>query len=141
MVAFDFHPRFVKFVEDGRKTRTIRSKQRCKPGDTVQLYTNQRRTTCRKLGEGVCTGVYWVKIMPNYLEILQVGDNPVDRYRYAHALFMDDFAKTLGFGSWASLNTFYEGLYGPLPFEGYLHIWELDKPKKPAKKAAAKKKK
>jgi hypothetical protein len=127
MVAFDFHPRFVKPIEEGRLHRSLRQKKRCDPGDTIQLYTNMRRTTCRKLGDGTCTNVIHIEIYDHGCKT--INDRPGPDIFWTDGL--EESAKLLGFGSWASLTKWYEDLYGPLPFKGYLHIWEpVKKPEK-----------
>lgn len=127
MVAFNFHARFVKGVESGDKPWSIRSKQKCDVGDAVQHYTNMRQKNCRKLADGICTGVYAVTISENDLKITPVGNHDnlsVDDLRILAKAHKEDFAKKLGFGSWGSCTKWYEDLYG-LPFSGFLHIWKM----------------
>lgn len=123
MPAFNFHPRFVKFIEDRSKTRTIRKKKRCKPGDPVYLFTNMRRKSCRKLGEGICTDVIKVTIMPKDVYGYAILDEKTDEIIETVTEGLDEFAKLLAFGSWGSCTKFYEDWHG-LPFTGYMHCWD-----------------
>ncbi len=122
MPAFNFQPRFADLVESGAKTQTIRKTCRAKIGDTVYLYTGQRTKRCRKLGEGVVTGVHWFHLRRDRESrpYMLIGSLPLT---FSH---MDDFARRDGFRSAQEMVDWFQNVHG-LPFNGWLINWELRK--------------
>ena len=122
MPAINFQPRFAELVESGRKTQTIRKSNRFKVGDTVQLYTGQRTKQCRKLGEGVVTGVHWFYLRYDHERrpYFLIASLPLT---FSH---MDEFAERDGFISAQDMIDWFEKQHG-LPFKGWLITWRLNR--------------
>lgn len=117
MVAFNFKERFASDIEAGVKTSTIRSSMRCKIGDKVQAYTGQRTKNCRKLREGVCTGVAHIRIDDGcpwtiLSHIGKVVDTNIGRVHEQE-----------GFSNVREMVDFFREEYG-LPYTGYLHKFD-----------------
>lgn len=125
MPAYNFKRRFVKKVESGQKTQTIRKirKYPTKKGQTIYLWTGLRTKRARRLGIGMITSVE-----PFFLPepgCFRVGDD------YTHDWYLADddetglmLAQADGFDDWDSFVWFFETHYG-LPFEGELIKWRL----------------
>lgn len=64
MPALNFKRQFAALVESGQKRQTIRRRGKIKfaVGDRLYLYTGQRTSQCRKLGEAIVTAVREVVI-------------------------------------------------------------------------------
>lgn len=119
MVAFNFRPRFAPKVEAGEKTNTIRAgKKRCKVGDAVQLYTEQRTKKCRKIGDGRCIEVMPIAIWRNRLLL----NKHLIEGRWAR----DYFARMDGFEDWEDMMEFFfhPGIRKRV-FRGYFYKWVL----------------
>jgi len=137
MVAFNFMPQFADDVQFGRKTQTIRQKQKCKVGDKIQLYTGQRTKQCRLLGNAVCTAVESVSLGES--EIKHQGIRRWLQYNFdggrgfwqlicgltdPDGSGIEQFAKDDGFKNSDDMFQFFADKY-TLPFIGFLHKWEL----------------
>ncbi len=115
MVAFNFTV-FIDKVESGEKRRTIRQKQRCKPGDKLQLYTGMMHKGCRKLRDAICTNVQKVIFYETHLwlgeEILVES--------------VDAFAQADGFRDYEHLVGWFKETYPDKawPITMYLHEWD-----------------
>lgn len=123
MVAINFQARFADDVEYGAKCQTIRAKARCKPGDSLQLYTGMRTKECRKLRDATCQSVTPIRICSTEMFI-------DGRRLYAgNALRGDvedhdnDFAKKDGFSGFMEMADWFAQTHGPLPFDGFLIKW------------------
>ena len=117
MVAFNFSPEFADAVAAGTKRQTIRRTARAKPGDRLQLYTMQRTTACRKLGDGTCEFVGYVGISPDGITLSDKTKHPGN---------IDDFARADGFENFAAMLAWFTGKYGSPYFQGYVHRWVKD---------------
>lgn len=117
MVAFNFAAEFAGPVQRREKRQTIRQTRRANIGDSIQLYTGQRTSACRRLTDidPVCTYVGYVAIRPDYLTVGDVREHPIDR---------DDFARMDGFKDYADMCDWFSKRYGQPTFIGYLHRWE-----------------
>lgn len=64
MPAYSFKERFVPFVLDGSKDRTVRARRKgfAKTGDTLYLYFGMRTKWCKKLREEKCTHATTLRI-------------------------------------------------------------------------------
>jgi hypothetical protein len=116
MVAFNF-TMFVDKVASGEKLQTVRREARCKVGDRLQLYVNQRTKACRKLGDAICADVDYCAIKPEYITF---GD--ASRHPNAH-----EFAKADGFGSYSDMVTWFQKKYKRHAFVGKVIKWQLIK--------------
>lgn len=124
MVAINFSAELARAVEDDDKRQTIRKTARCKPGDTLHLYTGMRTKSCRLLGEARCTMVRRVEI------------RATEMFLDGHRLFpwlgsrdqLDptdtEFAEADGFPGFMEMAAWFDRKYG-LPFEGVVIQWEL----------------
>lgn len=116
MTAINFSRQFARPVRLGEKRRTIRRTKRCEKGGKLQFYTGMRTKSCRKLGDGICTGVTPVKIHENFLIL--------EKKKITAAAVLKNFAVRDGHESWQSLTEWFEKRYG-LPFSGWLHEWRI----------------
>jgi hypothetical protein len=115
MVAFNFQKRFAGDIRSTVKKQTIRARQRCKPGDRLQLYTGQRTKYCEKLGDAVCSFVCPVEVTE--AEII-IGDSEI----YSKKEEVDHLAREDGFSDFEEMKTFFrQG--APLPYRGFVHCW------------------
>jgi len=114
MVAINFQKQFASDIRAGRKTQTIRSTERCKTGDEMQLYTGQRTNACELIGTATCAICEPITIAEDYIAVgcfrLPSGDA-------AH------IAKIDGFESLAAMRDWFRNQYGSLPFKGYRIMW------------------
>ena len=120
MVAINFKPAFAGAVATGTKRQTIRPTQRCEIGDRLQLFTGMRTKRCRKLGEGICTGVAAIRLEPHHalpVRVQLAGE-------WLPQSLIASIAKQDGFASVTYFAAFFETLHG-LPFDGFLHQWRL----------------
>ncbi len=135
MTAYNFQPQFARSVETGLKRGTIRAPRKDSRlptvGEDLQLYTGMRHASCRKLCDGICTGVYAIQIYRNELHldgrVLRRGNAPgdADPFHYEGDLALAD-----GFGSFGDMVAWFAAAHG-LPFAGHWIRWE------PITKAAA----
>ncbi len=118
MVAINFQARFADLVASGRKTQTIRGKNRFKTGDKLQLYTGQRTKDCRKLADvdPICLGVWEIKISDDSIMIVDDDANSMMRDD------LDKFAQKDGFKNFTEMSDWFQVNHG-LPFYGYLVKW------------------
>lgn len=115
MVAFNFKKDFVPKIVSGEKSQTIRQTQRCKPGDTMHLYTGQRTKDCQLIGIATCHACYEVSVFGNAVSFSQGAYLVTERD--LHELAVQD-----GFADWLAFRDFFKRHYG-LPFTGYIHFW------------------
>lgn len=125
MVAINFQTRFADDVQLGIKRQTIRRRARCKPGDSIQLFTGMRTKSCRKLGEAICHRVRSVRICDTVVWLdgkqLYVGDARHDDLRNCD----NDFARLDGFPGFMEMAEWFRDRYGKLPFDGFVIEWTL----------------
>lgn len=119
MVAYNFNKRFARHVASGLKTQTIRRTLRCKPGDDLQMYTDQRTPMCRKLiaNDPICTHVHAVIIRPTGVFL---DAEPLPPHTHAQ------FARSTGFLDITEMLDWYLKQYPDLNGEmtGYLVKWK-----------------
>lgn len=118
MVAYNFQKRFAPAVESGQKTQTIRAlgkRRHARPGDTLQLYTGMRSTSCRKLREATCDGADPVLLTEGDWFLGGPTLTPAERVALARAD---------GFESVTDFLDFFRDAHG-LPFRGVLIRWRL----------------
>lgn len=108
------HPRFVRAIEAGTKTHTIRPHRvrPDKPGNIVYLYTGLRHPGARLIMRGVCTRIESIRVTSDG-EVFVAGWrlDPDERERLARAD---------GFESWSEM---YEHWRELLPFDGQIVHW------------------
>ena len=116
MVAYNFTV-FTDKVANRTKRQTVRRSARCKPGDRLQLYTNMRHKTCRKLvdEDPVCTKIQHVKMSSYglFIDGVPVSDERAHAFALADGFanyaemaswFLKTYAKELSnFGSWTGV--------------------------------------
>lgn len=115
MVAYNFQAQFASDVESGKKRQTIRAggkRRHARVGDDIQLYTGQRTTACRKLGDGVCTRSTYCAIREDGVTTGTMP--PTD---------IDEFARADGFRNFDHMKQWSRETHG-LPFVGRLIQWE-----------------
>lgn len=118
MPAFNFMQRFVKKVESGEKTHTIRAmrKRRIRQGDMLHLYTGMRQKGCRLLMRVPCTRVEQIEINAKTSAMVSIDGVPLDLDE------REALAKRDGFSGWDEMLEFWEGR---LPFEGQIIHWRF----------------
>lgn len=123
MPAYNFHKQFAAAIESGEKCRTIRQSHKgARRGATAYLYTGQRTTSCRKLGEGTITDVLSIEIGRHacgepYANIADGGKQTL----IVH-FELETFAIADGFQTAEEMVEWFAAQYG-LPFHGFLHQW------------------
>lgn len=122
MVAINFTV-FQDKILSGAKRQTIRQKARCKPGDTLHLYTGMRTSSCRLLGTATCTRVEAVHIFGTSERPMIV----LDKKRTLRGAPATRFALADGFESVDEFMKFFHQHYG-LPFSGYVISWNAFTP-------------
>lgn len=122
MPAFNFHQRFADDVECGRKQQTVRTTRRGKVGDTAYLYTGQRTTKCRKLGEAPL-----IQVTPIEINRIEGNGEPVIVIDGAWLVHQEAefFARADGFDFAEQMVDWFDNTHGGLPFKGWLHVWQL----------------
>ena len=124
MPAYNFKQQFAPAVESGQKRQTIRQTERgAHRGATAYLYTGQRTSSCRKLGEGTITDVLPIEIGRHacgepYANITESGEQVHVVHHDLNILAIAD-----GFRNGEEMVEWFASQYG-IPFTGYLHQWE-----------------
>lgn len=124
MPAYNFQPRFAPLVESGKKRQTIRKTAKgATRGATAYLYTGQRTTHCRKLGEGTITDVLPIEIGRHACSesYASITERDGKRTHLVHE-GLDALARDDGFENGEEMVAWFAAQYG-LPFAGYLHQW------------------
>lgn len=119
--ALNFKAKFAPAVEAGTKCQTIRAPRKdgrahCKVGDTISLYTDMRRKSCRLLRTATVTRIddiyiTYTRIILNG-KILDFGED-------------DDFAVKDGFTDFQAMADWFNETHG-LPFHGAVIHWGPD---------------
>lgn len=128
MPALNFKPQFAPMVENGLcgspdpaiplKRQTIRAGSRIKAGDKLILYTGQRTSQCRKLGEAVCRAAREITLRDTEYFGVFVNLDKVTRFaKEIEALAIAD-----GFKNADQFIEFFRCQYG-LPLVGQLIEW------------------
>ena len=114
MPSFSFQLRFATEIASGKKGGTIRSTKRCKPGQTMFLFTGLRTKQSNRIGTKPCVGVVPVTLglYHIYLDGLQLSKDECI-----------EFAKADGFKDLDVFFDFFEDHYG-LPYSGFWHVWD-----------------
>ncbi len=125
MPAYNFKQQFAAAVESGHKRQTIRQTTKgASTGATAYLYTGQRTSSCRKLGEGIIASVLPIEIGRNTYDAPYViftettGATSLLIFRDLDRLAIAD-----GFTTGEEMVDWFASQYG-LPFTGYLHQWK-----------------
>jgi hypothetical protein len=116
LVAYSYNSEFAVKVESGEKQQTIRPERKnghAEPGDTIQLYENQRTKKRRQIGEAICTANLPIVITEH--EVRVEGKLVEDQ---------DAFARADGYRNFGDLKAWFTKQYGPLPFVGLLIVWQ-----------------
>lgn len=119
MVSFTFKAEFIPLIHSGDKFQTIRRSMRCKPGETMHLFTGLRTKDCQRIGEAICQEVFPVMFRENSFHTgfnhkVSQMDNPDELLA---------FAKADGFSSWEDCHQFFRNHY-EFPFTGFVHRWD-----------------
>lgn len=116
MIEINFDEQFADDVENGIKTRTVRSKPYCKPGDKLSLVTGLGGPHYRQLAEAVCTAV-----TPVTMDVDRMNLNGKDLEQGTED---EDFARADGFAEFLEMANWFDNQYG-LPFEGFVIEWRV----------------
>ena len=116
MPALNFQKQFADKVERGEKRQTIRSlrKNPVKVGDKIYLYTGQRTSSCRKLGDVICREIVDITISGHGAVV--VNDKPLDD-KEKHEMAIAD-----GFETWPDMLQWFRNQHG-FSFEGQIIRW------------------
>jgi len=120
MVAYSFVERFERLILMGLKLQTIRGnsgKRHARPGETMQLYINQRRPDARLILTPICRSVWPIRLLlgERHAAVVRGED-------YAGGL--DQLARDDGFGSWSEMRVFWDVHHpGVVDFSGVLIRW------------------
>lgn len=138
MVAYSFQEQFVDAITSGTKRQTVRGYRRRNPriGEKLQLFTNLRRRTCRKLIEKdpICTRVDEIEIeisqtISAKIASVVINGIPLNQKE------IDDFAHADGFKNgplgWTAVHamgSFFKRHHGFGTFYGVVIHWRLSEP-------------
>lgn len=122
MVAYSFQKRFAPLIVAGTKTQTIRAARprHVRPGESIQLYTGMRSTTCLKImPDPLCVAVEPVCLrfdQEQLIEAVEIDGAGVED--------IDGFALRDGFESAEDMAAFWTKAHGHLrQFSGVLIRW------------------
>lgn len=135
MPAYNFKQQFAPAVESGQKRQTIRQTTKgARRGSTAYLYTGQRTSSCRKLGEGTITDVLPIEIGRHACgePYASITENDGKQAHIVHR-DLDVLARADGFQTGAEMVEWFAAQYG-LPFDGFLHLWTPISPSTAGKK-------
>lgn len=120
MVAINFNPQFIEYIQLGYKVATVRKTKRCKVGDKIQFYTGQRTKSCKKFGEGVCLAVGEIFVGEGF--IFECDDETIKILEQQNKLTLP---QQLGFTNITEMISFYKKAHG-LPFKGFIHVFKFN---------------
>ncbi len=125
MVAYNFQKRFAEPIKTGAKSHTIRKngkRRHARPGESLQLYTGMRTSSCKKILEPdpVCVFCKSIRIDVGAAVINSIA---LDGF-CIHSLELHAFAIADGFKSLADMHAFWIDFHGPGVFEGSMIGWE-----------------
>lgn len=131
MVAFNFQEKFADKIKSNHKRSTIRQSKRCKPGDTLQLYTGQRTKNCVLIAERKCQHVMGIRLdrsspvdgKPQNYAFTRGNDH--EAWSGLAGQRLTNLVRHEGFNSADEMFDFFESQYG-LPFVGHIITWEPD---------------
>ena len=119
MGLYNFQPRFVPFILDGRKTHTIRAVRANpdKPGNTLHLYSGLRTKRAKLLARVKCTDIenIWISGTGAVVSINGICLNPDEK---------EQLACRDGFSSFDEMVRFWTTPKDRLPFEGQIIHWK-----------------
>jgi hypothetical protein len=124
MVAYNFDPRFVAAILDGRKRQTIRPNRirarHARVGGDLQLYTGMRTPHCRLLLRATC--IEAAEIGLDFRRLCVAGGGRL----LANLDELDRFAQADGFAEWRDLRAWFAARYDDPPhFHGVLIRWSI----------------
>ncbi len=114
MVAFNFKPEFVDQIRSGAKMQTVRATKRCKPGDTMHLFTGMRTKACNLIATRPCVVVDYVHLAPDGITLGNTAKHPQT---------WDEFAQLDGFRDYDQMLGWFRAQYGSDHFIGTVHRW------------------
>lgn len=123
MPAYNFQRRFVRPIQRGTKTQTIRrigKRRHARPGEPIQLYAGMRTKKCRKVVRDVlCREVSDIEI--------EIGDSGFESIDINGILLPKKqwraFAKRDGFNSVQEFYELFKRMHGTGKFHGVLIQW------------------
>lgn len=121
MVAYNFQKQFCEPIKTGTKTHTIRrrgKRRHVRAGESLQLYTGQRTSACRKIvDDRQCIRVAPIEIFVSAVGITSicVDREPVDD--------LEGFAREDGFASLVAMSEFWIRFHGFGTFTGVMIFW------------------
>lgn len=126
MGLYNFQPRFVPFILDGRKTHTIRATRvhPDKAGNTLHLYTGLRTKKAKLLMRSECLKVEEIVIdrfglVPDRgRPVIRIDGVDLDRSE------MEGLARRDGFYNIDRMMEFWKGR---LPFRGHIIHWKAQR--------------
>lgn len=122
MGLYNFQPRFVPFILDGRKKHTIRAPRANpdKPGNTLHLYTGLRTKKAKLLMRAICVKIEFIEIGMSAEEVEDGFPVWVD----GNLLSQDEktlLAQRDGFDDFPHMRDFWRNR---LPFRGHIIHWK-----------------
>ena len=138
MVAYSFQEQFADAITGGIKRQTVRGYRRRNPriGEKLQLFTNLRRSTCRKLIEKdpICTRVDEIEIEISPEKAAKIASIVINGIPL-NQKEIDDFAHADGFKNgplgWTAVHamgSFFKRHHGFGTFHGVVIHWRLSEP-------------
>jgi len=132
MPALSFQQRFVRFVETGSKTHSIRAERKrpFRAGDTCHLYTAMRTKQCRLLGRAPCVKVEEIRLWRAGLwingEELSISEKDSLAWRdgFRHPNSAGRLELTGVGGCFDLMLRFWAKAHGDIDFRGQLIHWD-----------------
>lgn len=138
MVAYSFHEQFVDAITSGTKSQTVRVYRRRNPriGEKLQLFTNLRRRTCRKLlvKDPICTRVDEIELeissaISAKIASIVINGIPLSKKEIEDFAHADGFKNgPLGWSAVHAMGSFFKRYHGFGTFHGVVIHWRLSEP-------------
>lgn len=111
---------FKEKILSGAKRQTIRPlrKKPIKVGEKLYLYWHLRRKTCEKIGEAICSEIFFIRWrkpgITEYLDLITLDAN-YQPLRVLSKLEMDEIARKDGFKDFPEMVCWFKKRYHFLP--------------------------
>ena len=138
MVAYSFQEQFADAISSGTKLQTIRGYRRRNPriGEKLQLFTNLRRRTCRKLlvKDPICTRVDEIELeissaISAKIASIVINGIPLSKKEIEDFAHADGFKNgPLGWSAVHAMGSFFKKYHGFGTFNGVVIHWRLSEP-------------
>jgi hypothetical protein len=102
--------KFVDLILQGIKVYTLRSSNRIKPGQILQLWRNNPRNVTKnpyQFATAVCTAVDEMELIPEENRVINIASTLIGCNRKYEIKDLNFFAQCDGFDSWSEMKEFF----------------------------------